>query len=861
MIEFNETNIPKKIKHHCKIRSYYYYIQISINTLLGSEKILFAIKSQKEDERNSLLYKKSFTYPELINNNKNLKYFESINDIYISIAQCLEENKFSISNNIKYLCLIMQLYCDKFGKNVNINININRHKNLNPLSMSNSKKKEIQKIMLGIQNEEELSYAIYDIRQRLKSLEQNQSMMTMNNSKINNNNYNNTITNNINSYDNRINDIKKYINNLNPNDNSYINDNSNIKNNISNNNTTIKSDNNYNKYIKYINKSKTKNENNNISQINIPKYKNKRNTELLIPKNLEMNKKYKVYGVNELIKKINDLVTTLKNKDEQENINNHHHNMNKSVEINNRNNNNSFYDIKPIKTSRENNIKNIYNNINIKNSYNKEKALNGSNEVDNNIRQTMNKSNNNRNINIKNNSFINNIINNNNENNIKNIHKIKKRNKSIDYNNQNMRTIDVNNNKNNQFLDNSELNNNNINIQIKNKNLDTDSDDTYEKEEQIVINQRNYDNNILTKSKTTKVKNSNVKVKVKNKDESIKQSKIHNIKVKAKINNIDNDNYIYNNITNINNEENGKNNNGKIINISEEDSSSGKQNLKKNENDYNNIKNIDNNSKTKKKPNNAKIIQKQNFKIKNFSTSKKDNESIRTSSSKPIVIKNMNKSISSSMSNLKIQPPKNVPIFSPEKLSNYVDSVIIFRKSELQLLKEKISHNKKNVDINFNLIYRATRDGDNDIVIKKIALGYKRTLTLFYTVEGARFGVYIRKKDLHYVKRKERIEKPGTCFIIGLNNLVVYNIFKDKFGKGDFNQILCFGSLDDVGSNGTKWMIYTPQNNFLNKKCVMGSGEGLFKDIDIEQIIGPSEYTIKDVEIFNIEIEHNDIDN
>ena len=64
-----------------------------------------------------------------------------------------------------------------------------------------------------------------------------------------------------------------------------------------------------------------------------------------------------------------------------------------------------------------------------------------------------------------------------------------------------------------------------------------------------------------------------------------------------------------------------------------------------------------------------------------------------------------------------------------------------------------------------------------------------------------------------------------------------------------------------MGSNGTKWMIYTPQNNFLNKKCVMGSGEGLFKDIDIEQVIGPSEYTIKDVEIFNIEIEHNDIDN
>ena len=40
----------------------------------------------------------------------------------------------------------------------------------------------------------------------------------------------------------------------------------------------------------------------------------------------------------------------------------------------------------------------------------------------------------------------------------------------------------------------------------------------------------------------------------------------------------------------------------------------------------------------------------------------------------------------------------------------------------------------------------------------------------------------------------------------------------------------------------------------------MSSGTELFNDIDIEQIVGPSEYTIKDVEIFNIDIQkfHND---
>ena len=50
-------------------------------------------------------------------------------------------------------------------------------------------------------------------------------------------------------------------------------------------------------------------------------------------------------------------------------------------------------------------------------------------------------------------------------------------------------------------------------------------------------------------------------------------------------------------------------------------------------------------------------------------------------------------------------------------------------------------------------------------------------------------------------------------------------------------------------------MIYTPQNDFLNKKCVMDSGIGLFHEIDIEQIVGPPKYTIKEVEIFNVEIE------
>ena len=214
---------------------------------------------------------------------------------------------------------------------------------------------------------------------------------------------------------------------------------------------------------------------------------------------------------------------------------------------------------------------------------------------------------------------------------------------------------------------------------------------------------------------------------------------------------------------------------------------------------------------------------------------------------------NYNRSISSSMSDNVLKIPKKVPIYAPEKLKDNLDSNIIFRQVEINLLKNKLSNNNKKINVYFNLLYRATRDGDNDSIIKKLTLGYENVITLFYTNEGARFGIFIKRKKNHYIKAKDRGEKTGTCFIFGLNNLVFYDIYKNKYGKGDYNKVLCFGCLDDIGSNGTKWMIYTPQNNFLNKKCVMSSGIELFNDIDIEQIVGPSEYTIKEVEIFNVE--------
>ena len=368
------------------------------------------------------------------------------------------------------------------------------------------------------------------------------------------------------------------------------------------------------------------------------------------------------------------------------------------------------------------------------------------------------------------------------------------------------------------------------------------------KDEVPIINQENNYNKFITKNKIVKDNEKNIKKKKK----SINKSK------KVSYNNDFNDN----NINNINEQENGYSNNNINNNTIIEDSSE-KENpnakkviIKNSSNEIKNSQNIDVSPKNKTKKYSSAVKERNTKRSINFNMNNNNSiNSISSLSSKPIIKQNVNKSISSSMSNVKIKPPKKVPIYPPEKLGKYINSNIIFRKVELNLLKNKLSNNNKKIDIYFQLLYRATRDGDNDTIIKKLTLGYDDVMTLFYTNEEARFGIYIKRKKNHYIKAKDRGEKPGTSFIIGFNNLVIYDIFKNKNGKGDYNKVLCFGCLDDTCTNGTKWMIYTPQNNFLNQRCVMGNGESLFRDYEVEQIVGPNEYTIKEVEIFSVEFE------
>ena len=198
-----------------------------------------------------------------------------------------------------------------------------------------------------------------------------------------------------------------------------------------------------------------------------------------------------------------------------------------------------------------------------------------------------------------------------------------------------------------------------------------------------------------------------------------------------------------------------------------------------------------------------------------------------------------------------------IPIVPREDLKKYINSRIIFTKTELKLLKIKLSRGDRKCHVFFDLLYRASIDGDYEEIIRDNIINKEKILTLFYTYEGSRFGVYIHQKmTTSFLKGKIYKEIPGESFIVSLNNLKCFDISSNGTSKEGFNDYLSFGRTFYLNENGTNWLIYTPKSNFLKKRCIIGNQQGEYYDYEPKILIGNSnEYHIKDVEIFEVVFE------
>ena len=202
----------------------------------------------------------------------------------------------------------------------------------------------------------------------------------------------------------------------------------------------------------------------------------------------------------------------------------------------------------------------------------------------------------------------------------------------------------------------------------------------------------------------------------------------------------------------------------------------------------------------------------------------------------------------------------HIPIVQREDIKKFVNSRIIFTKNELRLLKTKFTQGNRKLHAFFDLLYRASKDGDYEDIVKSAIKNKEKTLTLFYTYEGARFGVYIYgKPGTSFIKGKIIKEIPGTSFMVSLNNLKFFDILPNKTCKEGEESSLCFGRTFYLNSNGSNWIINTPRNKFLKKKCIIGNRGSDYKDLDTELLVGiREEYHLKDVEVFEVSIEKDE---
>ena len=177
-----------------------------------------------------------------------------------------------------------------------------------------------------------------------------------------------------------------------------------------------------------------------------------------------------------------------------------------------------------------------------------------------------------------------------------------------------------------------------------------------------------------------------------------------------------------------------------------------------------------------------------------------------------------------------------------------IDSKIIDKIEQIELLENRLKSKELKKKVIFNLIYRASTDGDSPNDYHNKCDGYINTICVIQTIKGYIFGGYTETK----IKSDNGLDdKDPNVFVFSLSKMKIYEktkkeedavchskgwgpIFRnDAFGVWGEN----FFSYDEH-TIGTKW-----DSNFENM------------DEDYEINNGDPYFTIKEFEVFQILIE------
>ena len=177
-----------------------------------------------------------------------------------------------------------------------------------------------------------------------------------------------------------------------------------------------------------------------------------------------------------------------------------------------------------------------------------------------------------------------------------------------------------------------------------------------------------------------------------------------------------------------------------------------------------------------------------------------------------------------------------------------IDSKIIDKNEQIELLANKLKSKEfnKNKKLKFNLIYRASRDGDSPNNYHNKCDKKAKTLCVIETIKGCKFGGYSQTM----ISSSCKDYKDQNSFVFSLNKMKIYeNLKKDE------SAVCHYSGWGPVFKN--TFAVWN-HNFFSFKKQTVGKkSDSNFGKMDEDYEINNREenFTIKELEVFQILIE------
>ena len=141
-----------------------------------------------------------------------------------------------------------------------------------------------------------------------------------------------------------------------------------------------------------------------------------------------------------------------------------------------------------------------------------------------------------------------------------------------------------------------------------------------------------------------------------------------------------------------------------------------------------------------------------------------------------------------------------------------IDTKIITKKSEILIIKKEFEEKYKKSDIKFNLLYRASRDGNQyNNLNSRIRYNNNNIIMLFHTIKEIKFGVFLYEGlNNNYRNNNGYNSINPKSFIFSLDRKKIFYIENE-------NKIICFNNKCPTDKQAKDYLINIYSNNILTE--------------------------------------------